>query len=58
MESLSSNIFVTDIKATVDFYKILGFSTAMSVPENGDELVWAMMTNGGADIMFQTFEGL
>jgi uncharacterized glyoxalase superfamily protein PhnB len=58
MESLSPNIFVKDIKATIAFYKQLGFNVAMSVPEHGDELVWAMMVNGSVTIMFQTFESL
>lgn len=58
MESLSPNIFVTDINATVDFYKTLGFTTTMSVPEDGDSLVWVMMSNGSVNIMFQTFESL
>jgi hypothetical protein len=30
----------------------------MSVPETGDDLVWAMMTNGKVTLMFQTFESL
>ncbi|RFZ92387.1 glyoxalase [Mucilaginibacter conchicola] len=58
MESLSPNIFVNDITATVEFYKILGFNAVMTVPEDGDNLVWAMMTNGSVTIMFQTFESL
>jgi uncharacterized glyoxalase superfamily protein PhnB len=58
MESISPNIFVNDMKATVSFYKILGFEVTMSVPETGDELVWAMMTNGKVTMMFQTFESL
>ena len=58
MESLSPNIFVSDMKATVAFYQILGFSVTMSVPETGDDLVWAMMTNGKVTMMFQTFDSL
>jgi uncharacterized glyoxalase superfamily protein PhnB len=58
MESLSPNIFVNDMKATVSFYRILGFEVTMSVPETGDDLVWAMMTNGKVTLMFQTFESL
>jgi uncharacterized glyoxalase superfamily protein PhnB len=58
MESLSPNIFVTDMQATVSFYKILGFETTMTVPETGDDLVWAMMANGKVTFMFQTFESL
>ena len=58
MESLSPNIFVNDMKATVSFYKILGFEVTMSVPETGDDLVWAMMVKGSVTFMFQTFESL
>jgi len=58
MESLSPNIFVKDIKATIAFYKQLGFNLAMSVPEDGEDFVWAMMVNGGVTIMFQTFDSL
>jgi uncharacterized glyoxalase superfamily protein PhnB len=58
MESLSPNIFVKNIKATIAFYKQLGFEVAMSVPENADELVWAMMVNGSVTVMFQTFDSL
>ena len=58
MESLSPNIFVNDMKATVSFYRILGFEVTMSVPETGDDLVWAMMVKGSVTFMFQTFESL
>jgi uncharacterized glyoxalase superfamily protein PhnB len=58
MESLSPNIFVQDIKATIEFYKILGFNLTMSVPEDGPDYVWAMMSNGSVTFMFQTFESL
>ncbi|HVU94972.1 MAG TPA: VOC family protein [Puia sp.] len=63
MESLTPNLFVKDINATLDFYSRLGFQLAMSVPEQGERrpngpLVWAMMTNGKVTIMFQTIESL
>jgi uncharacterized glyoxalase superfamily protein PhnB len=58
MESLSPNIFVKDMKATIAFYQQLGFNLIIPVPEDGDELVWAMMVNGGVTIMFQTFNSL
>jgi uncharacterized glyoxalase superfamily protein PhnB len=58
MESLSPNFFVKDIKATIAFYKQLGFQVAMSVPEHSDELVWAMLVNGSVTVMFQTFDSL
>ncbi|MDB5032032.1 VOC family protein [Mucilaginibacter sp.] len=58
MESLSPNIFVSDMKATVAFYELLGFKITMSVPEEGDSLIWAMMVNGSVTMMFQTYESL
>jgi uncharacterized glyoxalase superfamily protein PhnB len=58
MESLSPNIFVTDIGKTIEFYTLLGFEVAMSVPETGPDLVWAMMVKGNVTMMFQTIESL
>jgi len=58
METLSPNIFVSNMPETIAFYKMLGFNVTMSVPENGDDLVWAMMVNGSVTIMFQTYESL
>ena len=58
MEAISPNIFTYDMKATVAFYELLGFKVTMSVPEEGDELVWAMMVNGAVTMMLQSFESL
>lgn len=59
MDSLSPNLFVRNIRATLDFYQILGFSLTMSVPgEVEGEPVWAMVTNGKVTFMFQTFTNL
>lgn len=58
MESLSPNIFVKNIDETIAFYKHLGFQLIMSVPEDGNNLVWAMMINSNVTVMFQTFESL
>ena len=59
METLSPNLFVKDIRATLDFYKLLGFTLTMSVPgENEDDLVWAMVTNGKVTFMFQSFKSI
>ena len=58
MESLFPNIFVSYMPETIAFYKMLGFNMTMFVPENGDDLVWAMMVNGSVTIMFQTYESL
>ena len=58
MESLAPNIFVSDMKATVALYKVMGFKVTMSVPEEGDDFVWVNMVNGSVTLMFQTFESL
>jgi uncharacterized glyoxalase superfamily protein PhnB len=58
MESLSPNIFIKNIDETIAFYKHLGFHLIMSVPEDGNNLVWAMMMNGNVTVMFQTYESL
>ena len=57
MDKVSPNIFVTDIKKTITFYKQLGFNVVTTVPEQGD-IVFAMMTCGNVTFMFQTFESL
>lgn len=43
---------------TIDFYKSIGFQLAMSVPDNGEDIIWAMMTCGSVTMMFQTFGSL
>lgn len=58
MESLAPNIFTNNIQETVAFYTQLGFNVTMSVPEQGDELVWVMMVNGSVTVMFQTYASL
>ena len=58
MESLSPNIFVENINETVDFYKLLGFQLIMTAPDNGEDFIWVMMTNGSVTFMFQTFGSL
>lgn len=57
MESLAPNIFVSDMNATLAFYKQLGFETVMSVPEKGD-FDWVMMTKEQVTMMFQTYASL
>jgi len=57
MDSISPNIFVRDINETIIFYGHLGFQVVMKVPEQGD-IVWAMMTCGTVNFMFQSFESL
>ena len=59
MDSLSPNLFVKDIRATIEFYKSLGFNLVMSVPAEADgNLDWAMVTSGNVTFMFQTFQSL
>jgi uncharacterized glyoxalase superfamily protein PhnB len=58
MDSLSPNIFVNDLNATIAFYQQLGFKLIVTVPETDADLVWAMMANGGVTIMFQTYTSL
>ena len=57
MESLTPEIFVHDMNATIAFYTMLGFKVDMSVPEKPPH-DWAMMSNGNAFIMFQTMASL
>jgi uncharacterized glyoxalase superfamily protein PhnB len=59
MDSLSPNLFVRDILATIRFYEQLGFQTIMTMPEEGQgNPDWAMMVNGSVTFMFQTFGSL
>lgn len=58
MKPVSPNIFVTDINATIEFYKQLGFSLTTTVPEESDNIIFAMMNCGNVTFMFQTFESL
>jgi uncharacterized glyoxalase superfamily protein PhnB len=57
MQSLTPNIFVKDINATIAFYQSLGFQLVASVPETGN-YVWVMMVNSAVTMMFQTYESL
>lgn len=57
MKSISPNIFVKDIHATIAFYEQLGFKEVNRVPDKG-EPVWVMMVLGEVTFMFQTMESL
>lgn len=57
METISPNIFVNDIHATVEFYKILGFTVLTAVPEEKNP-IFVMMTCGNVTFMFQTFASI
>jgi uncharacterized glyoxalase superfamily protein PhnB len=59
MDSLAPNLFVRDIRATIEFYKSLGFNLVMSVPAEAEgNLDWAMVSSGNVTFMFQTFQSL
>lgn len=57
METLTPNIFVKDIEATIAFYKQLGFELETQVPEEGTP-VWVMMRCESVAMMFQTLASL
>jgi uncharacterized glyoxalase superfamily protein PhnB len=58
MESLSPNMYVLNVKATIEFYQLLGFTPVMTVPENGEEPVWVMLKNGNVTLMFESFKNI
>jgi uncharacterized glyoxalase superfamily protein PhnB len=67
MDSLAPNLFVKDIRATIEFYKLLGFNLILSVPASSSptdppddkaDLVWAMVSSGKVTFMFQTSQSL
>ena len=58
-QSLSPNIGVTSVDETIQFYtETLGFNLIMSVPSSKGGLQWAMVSNGGATLMFQEIRNL
>lgn len=57
METVSPNIFVHDIHATVAFYEMLGFTVIATVPEEKNP-IFVMMTCGSVTFMFQTFASI
>ncbi len=57
METVSPNIFVNDIHATLEFYQILGFTVVTAVPEPKNP-IFVLMTCGSVTFMFQTFASI
>ncbi|MCZ4222900.1 VOC family protein [Pedobacter rhodius] len=58
MKSISPNIFVNDLEATITFYTKLGFMVTDEVTTPEGEKVFALMTNGSVTFMFQTFASI
>ncbi|MDJ1485888.1 VOC family protein [Cytophagaceae bacterium YF14B1] len=61
VKSLSPNLMVKNVQATVDFYqKTLGFQVLTTVPHAKveNELQWALLQSGPVTLMFQEEENL
>ena len=58
MKSISPNIFVNDLQATITFYTKLGFIITDEVTTSKGEKVFALMTNGSVSFMFQIFASI
>ncbi|WP_314585146.1 VOC family protein [Paenibacillus terrigena] len=60
MQHITVNLKVDNVKDTLAFYKdILGFEVLMTVPDEDQPILnWAMVKNGGAQLMFQEKENL
>lgn len=58
MKSISPNIFVNDLEVTITFYTKLGFIVTDEVTTSEGEKVFALMTNGSVNFMFQTFASI
>lgn len=58
METVSPNIFVYDLHATIEYYQKLDFQMVTSVPGEGGEMIFVLMMNGTTTFMFQTFKSI
>lgn len=58
METVSPNIFVNDIHATIAFYKLLGFTEQDEVIVPSGEKIFSLMNRGTVTFMFQTFTSI
>ena len=57
-QKLTPNLMVEDVDRTVDYYRdVLGFTLAATAPEQRP-FEWAMVSSGGAELMFQSRESL
>src|ERR1700743_1570773 len=56
MQTVSPNLFVTDLPSSIAFYQQLGFRLVTTVPDKNP--IWAMMTNGTATFRSQTFSSI
>lgn len=59
LETITPNLMVDNVLATINYYHgVLGFKKINSVPEEGEELDWALMKKDDVEIMFQSEESL
>ncbi len=68
MQTISPNLAVNNILESISFYKQLGFELLMAVPEDKSSFgadideskvyIWAMMKQGGVEVMLQEKEHL
>jgi len=52
LHTLTPNLAVDDVQATIDWYEKLGFNLEMTVPDKGP-FDWAMVKMGEIELMFQ-----
>lgn len=53
-ETVTTNIMVKNVKETIAFYEnVLGFEKVLSVPENGENLCFAILAKDKISIMLQ-----
>jgi len=58
METVSPNIFVNDLQATIEYYQKLDFQIVASVPDENGKMLFVLMMNGATTFMFQTFKSI
>ena len=59
LEKLTPNLMVEDVRQTINYYHgVLAFETVDTVPENGEDLVWARLKKGDVEIMIQEEDSL
>lgn len=58
METVSPNIFVHDLPATIQYYQKLDFQIVTSVPDESGAMIFVLMMNGTTTFMFQTFKSI
>ncbi len=58
-KTITINIMVKNVRDTIEFYEEkLGFKKVLSVPEDGDELNFAILNKDDISIMFQEQKNL